>query len=251
MSQIDDDHTDDMDDEERFLDRRRFLQLLVAGSATAAGGAVIYSGRERIVTSTPAIEQPSTQVGVVTRANAAPETAGRLLDGANDNRVLVLIELVGGNDGLSTVVPYNSGNYYDLRPNIAIQPEEVLPLDDQVGLNPNLARLHARGIALVEGVGPIDGNLSHFEMVQRWDAGDVDGTSDLRSGFLARLVEQHHQDDPLQLFDIEVFILQSHGTVYDQFPAGRGQNSHLFQEQQQPAALGIKTRCLAVGKQPQ
>ena len=201
MSQIDDEayDQDDFDevDEARFLNRRHFLQMLVAGGATAAGGVVLYSGRERLVSTTPTIEQPGTQVGVVVRANAAPETAGRLLDDAVSNRVLVVVEMQGGNDGLSTVVPFNSGTYYDLRPNIAISPEDVLPLDNEVGLNPNLARLHQRGVALVEGVGPIDGNLSHFEMVQRWDAGDVEGTNDLRSGFLARLADTVDNSSPL------------------------------------------------------
>lgn len=185
------------DDEGRFLDRRRFLQFLVAGGATAAGGGILYSGRERLGVVAPTVEQPSTQVGVVTRANASPETVGRLLTGAPEDRVLVVVELTGGNDGLSTVVPYSSGTYYDLRPNIAIPEQEVLPLDDEVGLNPNLARLHQRGIALLEGVGPIDGNLSHFEMVQRWDAGDIDGTNELGSGFLARLADTVNNQSPL------------------------------------------------------
>ncbi len=194
-----DHHYDDdgEEDDVRFLDRRRFLQVLVAGGATAAGGAVIYSGRDKTVEVAPTLEQPSTQVGVVTRPNVAPETAGQLLAGAVDNRVLVLIELAGGNDGLSTVVPYNRGTYYDLRPNIAIAPEEVLPVDTEVGLNPNLTRLHQRGLALVEGVGPVDGTLSHFEMVQRWDAGDIDGTNGLRSGFLARLSDTVNNGSPL------------------------------------------------------
>lgn len=182
---------------DRFLDRRRFLQFLVAGGATAAGAGILYSGREKLGVVAPTVEQPSTQVGVVTRANATTETAGRLIPGAIEDRVLVVVELTGGNDGLSTVVPYGSGAYYDLRPNIAIAPEEVLPLDDEVGLNPNLGRLYDRGVALVEGVGPIDGNLSHFEMVQRWDAGDIDGTNDLRSGFLARLSDTVDNQSPL------------------------------------------------------
>ncbi len=196
---FDDDEPDTPGLAARLLDRRRFLQVFVAGGAAAAGAGVIYSGRERVIGAEPppVVAEPSTQIGVVTRANESPDPAGRLLEGAIDNRVLVVIELEGGNDGPSTVVPYGSGAYYDLRPTVAIAEEEVLDLDGQVGLHPNLARLHRRGIAVVEGVGPIDGNLSHFEMVQRWSRGDMDGTADLRSGFLARLAGTVDNGSPL------------------------------------------------------
>lgn len=181
----------------RILDRRRFLQALVAGGATAAGFGVVYAGRERSASGpAPVIAQPSTQIGVVNRAGAGA-LEGRLLDGAVGNRVLVVVELEGGNDGPSTLVPYGTGAYYDQRPTVAIPEEEVLILDDEVGLHPNLARLHQRGLAVVEGVGPVDGNLSHFEMVQRWSRGDMDGTNELRSGFLARLSDTVDNGSPL------------------------------------------------------
>ena len=106
-----------------------------------------------------------------------------------EQRVLVLIEFQGGNDGPSTVVPYGSSAYYDRRPRLAIAPEEVLPIDDEVGLSPFLARLHQRQTATVEGVGPIDGVLSHFEMVERWEQGDMRGRGGQRAGFLARLAD--------------------------------------------------------------
>ncbi len=179
----------------RLLDRRRFLQVMVAGGAAAAGAGVIYSGREQTIE--PTVAQPSTQIGVVTRENSSPDPEGRLLPDAVGNRVLVVVELEGGNDGLSTVVPYGSGAYYDLRPNIAIPQEEVLVLDDEVGLHPNLTRLHQRGIGVVEGVGSTEGNLSHFEMVQRWSRGDMSGTANLRSGFLARVAGTIDNDSPL------------------------------------------------------
>lgn len=106
-----------------------------------------------------------------------------------EQRVLVLIELEGGNDGPSTVVPYTSGTYYDNRPNLAIAAESVLPIDGDVGLNPALGDLHQRQLAVVEGVGPVNGSLSHFEMVQRWDYGAMDGVDSRGAGFLARLAD--------------------------------------------------------------
>jgi uncharacterized protein (DUF1501 family) len=72
--------------------------------------------------------------------------AGRRTPGAVDGRVLVIVDLQGGNDGLSTLVPAGDPRYYDLRPNLAVPEDEVLGLDDEVGLHPSLARLHRRGI---------------------------------------------------------------------------------------------------------
>ena len=107
-----------------------------------------------------------------------------------DQRILVVIELEGGNDGLSTVIPYTTGAYYDRRPRLAIAGESVLAIDDQVGLNPKLVDLAQRQMAVVEGVGPVDGNLSHFEMVERWDFGNNQGSSGRQPGFLARLADR-------------------------------------------------------------
>ncbi len=107
-----------------------------------------------------------------------------------DQRVLVLIDFAGGNDGTSMVVPYGSNVYYDQRPNLAIAQEDVLAIDAEVGLAPGLARLHQRQFATVEGVGPIDGSLSHFEMQDRWAQGDMLGQGGQRAGFLARLSDR-------------------------------------------------------------
>lgn len=112
-----------------------------------------------------------------------------LLPAPVDQRVLVLIDFAGGNDGPSMVVPYGSGTYYDARPNLAIPAEDVLPIDSDVGLAPALGRLHLRQFATVEGVGPIDGSLSHFEMQDRWAQGDMLGQGGQRAGFLARLAD--------------------------------------------------------------
>ena len=107
-----------------------------------------------------------------------------------DQRVLVIVELQGGNDGLSTVVPYANGAYYDRRPNLAIPGEDVLALDAEVGLNPQLVDLASRQMAVIEGVGPTEGNLSHFEMEERWYYGAPGGATARRTGFLARIANQ-------------------------------------------------------------
>ena len=172
------------------LSRRRFLQSLTAAGAVTAGGGALFAcsggpvGRE----ATPSGARDSSG-GVRSEVAAPSDPVGRLVPGAVDGRVLVIVDLQGGNDGLSTVVPAGDPRYYDLRPNLAVPEDEVLALDDEVGLHPSLARLHKRGITTVEGVGPIDGDLSHFAMTERWERGDVTGVNSLRTGFLGRLAD--------------------------------------------------------------
>jgi len=122
---------------------------------------------------------------------------GNKLPGAVDGRVLVIVDLQGGNDGLSTLVPAGDASYYDLRPNLAVAEDEVLELDNEVGLHPSLTGLHSRGITTIEGVGPINGDLSHFAMTERWERGDATGTNNFRSGFLGRLADALDDGTPL------------------------------------------------------
>ena len=93
--------------------------------------------------------------------------------GANYRNLLVLIELKGGNDGLNTLVPYTDAAYYALRPKIAIARDAVVQLSDRAGLHPSLAPLlplwSARQLAVLQGVGYADPNLSHFRSIEIWD----------------------------------------------------------------------------------
>ena len=89
------------------------------------------------------------------------------------DRVLVLIELKGGNDGLNTVVPYADEAYYRLRDSIAIRRDEVLALDNRLGLHPALSELlplwEKAELAIVQGIGYPQPNLSHFRSIEIWD----------------------------------------------------------------------------------
>jgi uncharacterized protein (DUF1501 family) len=93
------------------------------------------------------------------------------LPGADD-RVLVVINFQGGNDGLNTVVPFGLSDYYRYRPSLGIAPADVLRLDDTVGLNPNLApfkKMYDAGtVAIVQGVGYPDPDHSHFRSTEIW-----------------------------------------------------------------------------------
>ncbi len=103
--------------------------------------------------------------------------------------ILILVELKGGNDGLSTVIPFTDPAYAALRPNIAIRREQVLQLDDRTGLHPAMQPLlpmwNDRQLAIVQGVSYPQPNLSHFRATQIWDTGSRSDQY-LHDGWLTR-----------------------------------------------------------------
>ncbi len=107
------------------------------------------------------------------------------------SRILVLLELKGGNDGLNTVVPYTDASYYRLRSGLAIQRDLVLPISDGLGLNPRLEPLmdvwKQKEIAIITGVGYPQPNRSHFRSIEIWETGSA-STEYLQDGWLARLL---------------------------------------------------------------
>lgn len=117
---------------------------------------------------------------------------------AGYQRLLVLVELKGGNDGLNTVIPYASADYTRLRPTLAIAREQVLQLDEQRGLHPALAPLlplwQGGQLAIVQGVGYPEPNLSHFRSIDIWDTASH-STQTLSSGWLTRLLQQYPAGD--------------------------------------------------------
>jgi len=104
-------------------------------------------------------------------------------------RLLILVELKGGNDGLNTVVPYADAAYYSLRPRLAIARDQVLQIDERTGLHPALKPLlplwEARELAIVQGVGYANPNLSHFRSIEIWDTASA-SEQYLAEGWLAR-----------------------------------------------------------------
>lgn len=107
-------------------------------------------------------------------------------------RILLLVELKGGNDGLNTVIPYADPLYRDLRPGIGVARERVLQLDEHVGLHARLEPLmeawQARELAIVQGVGYPDPNRSHFRSIEIWDTASS-STQNLSEGWVARALE--------------------------------------------------------------
>lgn len=107
-------------------------------------------------------------------AGAVPSIFQQALaaDGAGHERILVVFEMSGGNDGLNTIVPYADDTYYKLRPRIGIKKEKLLELDDHFGFNPGMLgmqRLWKDGrLAVVHGVGYAQPSFSHFTSMAYW-----------------------------------------------------------------------------------
>jgi uncharacterized protein (DUF1501 family) len=102
--------------------------------------------------------------GRIARAVAPPR--------ALDNRILVVFEMSGGNDGLNTVVPYADDSYYRQRPTIGLKSDKLLRLDDHFALNPGMVgfeRLWQAGdLAIVHGCGYDNPSFSHFTSMAYW-----------------------------------------------------------------------------------
>jgi uncharacterized protein (DUF1501 family) len=106
-----------------------------------------------------------------------------------DGKILVVVQLGGGNDGLSTVVPHGDDAYYRNRNAIAVAAKDVLKINNYVGLHPNLAPLKAMfddgHMGIVQGVGYPNPNRSHFRATDIWESAQPERDF-VSSGWLGR-----------------------------------------------------------------
>lgn len=120
--------------------------------------------------------------------------------GVPEDRVLVVVQLGGGNDGLNTVVPYGMPEYYRARPTLAIRENQALKLGgaDGLGLHPNLSglmELHDDGLlAVVQGVGYPNPNRSHFTSMDIWHSADPRNPN--ASGWIGRYFDNQCNGTP-------------------------------------------------------
>ncbi len=151
------------------LSRRRFLQSSLGGSTMLSLGLAA-----------PRFLQHS--AGAL--ASPAANPAGR---------VLVVVQLAGGNDGLNTVIPYRDPEYARNRVALRINANQVLKVDGDVGLHPQLAPLAAlweqQRLAIVQGVGYPNPNRSHFESMDIWQSCHR-GAEPRRTGWLGRTLDE-------------------------------------------------------------
>ncbi|MGD0137467.1 MAG: DUF1501 domain-containing protein [Tepidisphaeraceae bacterium] len=93
-----------------------------------------------------------------------------------DGKILVVVQLSGGNDGLSMVIPYGDDVYYQARARISHPAKDILKINDYLGLHPNLTglkNLYDNGdLAIVQGVGYPNPNRSHFRSMDIWQSAE-------------------------------------------------------------------------------
>ena len=123
----------------------------------------------------------------------AGSPARRCLHTNPKGRILVVVQLDGGNDGLNTVVPYRDDEYRKHRPRIQIGASEVRKIDDHVGLHPSLDRfsklLEQERLAVVQSVGYPNPLRSHFESMATWQTGRLNPDK-AAPGWLAQAIDR-------------------------------------------------------------
>ena len=128
-------------------------------------------------------------------------------------KILVVVQLSGGNDGLNTIVPFQNDIYYQSRPVLGIKKNEVIKLNDELGFNPameSLRSLYDDGLmSIINSVGYPNPDRSHFRSMDIWHTAS-DSSEYLSTGWLGRYLDSdcngcqnpHHAlevDDTLSL----------------------------------------------------
>jgi uncharacterized protein (DUF1501 family) len=114
------------------------------------------------------------------------------LASAGSDRILVLVQLEGGNDGLNTVIPVEDDRYYRNRPILAIPKASALDVGEAYRLHPALRPLLPEigggRVQIIHGVGYENPDLSHFRSTDIWVSGS-DADENVRTGWIARSIE--------------------------------------------------------------
>src|SRR5450755_4642952 len=124
------------------------------------------------------------------------------------NKVLVVLQLSGGNDGLNTLIPFRNDIYYRERPSLAISKEKTLALNDDAGIHPSLSHLktlHDEGnLAILNNVGYPNPDRSHFRSMDIWQTAS-NSNEVLNSGWLGRYLDAQCLDcaRPTQVLEMD------------------------------------------------
>src|SRR4029078_3747252 len=124
------------------------------------------------------------------------------------NKVLVVLQLSGGNDGLNTVIPVRNDLYYSARPRLGIQRASALSLTDEVGIHPALTSFKELyddgGLGILNGVGYPNPDRSHFRSMDIWQSGS-NSEDYIYTGWLGRYLDAQCSgcDKPTQALEID------------------------------------------------
>jgi uncharacterized protein (DUF1501 family) len=118
----------------------------------------------------------------------------RAAEPQRDRRVLVVVQLDGGNDGLNTVVPFRDENYARLRPKLKLPPERLIKLSDELALHPAMKAVGGLfddgRLSIVQGVGYPNPNRSHFQSMAIWHSGRLEESEHGQYGWLGRALDE-------------------------------------------------------------
>lgn len=113
---------------------------------------------------------------------------------SRSGKILVVVQLSGGNDGLNTIVPYQNDIYYKSRPILGIKSSEVLKVSDEMGFNPalqSLQGLYDQGfLSIVNSVGYPNPDRSHFRSMDIWHTAS-NSDEYLSTGWLGRYLDSN------------------------------------------------------------
>lgn len=124
------------------------------------------------------------------------------------NKVLVVLQFSGGNDGLNTIIPTRNDIYYQLRPRLAIKREQALSLTDEVGIHPTLTgfkSLYDSGeLAILNSVGYPNPDRSHFRSMDIWHSASASNEY-INTGWLGRYLDAQCRgcDKPIHAVEID------------------------------------------------
>lgn len=118
----------------------------------------------------------------------------RAADPEPEGRVLVTLQLDGGNDGINTVVPFGDPAYAKYRRELRLPTDELFKVGDGLGLHPSMRAaadlLETGRLAIVQGVGYPNPNLSHFESMNIWQTARPGRSGDEKLGWLGRALDK-------------------------------------------------------------
>lgn len=116
-----------------------------------------------------------------------------------DQKILVVIEMSGGNDGINTLVPHKDDEYRKLRPKLALDPTTLHKITDSLGLHRSMRAskemFDAGELAIVNGVGYPNPNRSHFESMSIWHSGLRDSRRESGAGWIGHALDLTRQAD--------------------------------------------------------
>lgn len=160
-----------------------------------------------------------------------------------NERILVIVELSGGNDGLNTVIPHGDDAYYNARPHLGIRKEKLLPIDDHFGFQRTMGgfeRLYKDGLmGVVHGVGYEQPSFSHFSSMAFWQTGAPN--SGEAYGWLGRMADAidplgHTTNFLVNIDDSQSLAVRAMNHVPLVFNDPDSFTRHMFHEQQEAIA---------------